>query len=125
MATDTAFDPATVTATAAAPAVAVMSEVSLALRTTLPAWMPPAVALLTNAFTSVAILFSVKTPEPARAKPFEPPTPTATEAARTIASMFWFAVAVAVSAPPAMTLELSIVAWICDGWPLTRLPCRS
>ena len=121
----TALEPPAATATAAAPANASMSEVSLALSATPLAWMPAAASLLTDALTPVAILFSVNTPEPAKAKPFEPPTPTATEAARTIASMFWSAVAVADSAPPAMTLELSIVAWICDGWPPTRLPCRS
>ena len=108
----TALEPPTATATAAAPAVAWIFEVSAAISATLAAWMPAAASLLMDAFTSVPILFSVNTPEPARAKPFEPPTPTATEAARTIASIFWFATAVADSAPPAMTLELSMVARI-------------
>ena len=121
----TALDPPAAMATAAAPAKALMSDVSLAPSTTPEARMPAAVSLLTDALTSVAILFSVKTPEPASAKPFEPPTPTATEAATTMASMFWFAVAVADSTPPALTLELSMVARISDGFPPTRFPCRS
>ena len=121
----TALDPPAAMATAAAPAKALMSDVSLALSATPDAWMPAALSLPTDALTSVAILFSVKTPEPASAKPFEPPTPTATDAAATMASMFWLAVAVADSTPPALTLELSMVARICEGLPPTRLPCRS
>ncbi len=120
-----ALEPPAATAMEAAPANASISDVSAALSDTPLAWMPAALSLLIDALISVAILFSVNTPDPASAKPFEPPRPAATEAATTIASMFWFAVAVADRAPFAMTLELSIVARICEASPFTRLPYSS
>ena len=82
----TALEPPTATATEAAPATASISEVSVALSATLAAWIPPAVSLLIEALTSVAILFSVKTPEPASENPFDADAKR-TEAAATMASM--------------------------------------
>ena len=101
----------TATATDAAPASAVIPEASSARSDTVDAWMPPLPSPSMVALMSVAILFSVVTPEPDRPKPFLPPRPTAAEAATTTASMDCLARAVTASAPEAVMLESSSRAW--------------
>ena len=99
-----AFDPPTAIATAAAPAVAVIVELSPALTETLAGAMlvpPPSI----EARTSVAILFCVQTPDPARLKALLPAPAIATEAATTVAVMVCVALAVAMSAPPTVRVE--------------------
>src|SRR4051794_4790501 len=112
--TATAFDPATETATDAAPATASIVDVSLALSEMLPGLSPPLPAPLIDALTSVEILFSVHTPEPAKLNAFLPVAATATEAAMTTAWICCAAIAVAESVPPALIVELSTNARICD-----------
>ena len=69
--------------------------------------MPFAPLPVIVAFTSVAILFSVETPEPASPKAFVPPTPTATEIETTSDVMSISVIADAPTWPPAVMLEFS------------------
>ncbi len=93
------------TASDAAPALAVMCDVSVAVIDTLEASMPVVPSFVTYALTSVPILFVVSTPEPAPAMPAPGlPPATAIDAATTVESIVAWSVALTVSAPCASTL---------------------
>ena len=93
-------------ASEAAPASAVMTELSVA-RTVMPSAAMPTVPVLRSplieASTSTPIRFSDQTPEPAAPMPAVPEAPTATEPAKTSALMRWSAVACTLSSPTAST----------------------
>ncbi len=88
----------------AAPAFAVMVDLSTASMSTAPTVMPVPSPVM-EASTLALIRFCVLTPAPLMPPP-TCPTPTATEPARTVDSTVWFDVAVTLSVPCA-SMELS------------------
>ena len=123
--TAAAVPPAIASATAAAPAVASIVDVSAA-SSEIPAGatVPPPVPSI-EAQISVAIRFSVHTPDPARPNALAPAAAIATETEMTVASMSWSAAAVAESTPPAVIVEPVTYARTCDASPATVSPCSS
>ena len=96
---------AAATAIEAAPASALIFEESVAVKVADLASTPVAPSPSTKAFTNVAILLSVTTPEPLPLKPVPPEAATATEPAPTLATIFPSATALTVRSPLALTLE--------------------
>ena len=108
--------PPAATAMEAAPASALIVEESVALRVADLAFLPVVPSPSIKAFTKVAILFSVTTPEPLPAKLVSDDAATATEPAPTLAIISPSATAVNVKSPPAWIRELRIYACTKDGW---------
>ncbi len=92
----------------AAPASALMVEVSRAVRDALVALIPVAPSPSMNALTRVATLLVVSTPEPLAAIPALPPTAIAAEPAPTPALIVALLIALRVNAPLAARLEFWI-----------------
>ena len=93
-------------ASEAAPAKALIEEESSAVSVTLSAWIPAAPSPSTKALIFAAIRFSVLTPAPLSPTPTVPPE-TATDPAKTTASIDCRDVAVKIRSSDALTLESS------------------
>src|SRR5260221_3621183 len=93
--------PAAPTASDAAPAFALITDASCALSVIASALIAAAPSIVAQ--TSVAILLTALTPEPARPMPAVPPAPTAIEPANTTASTVATSLALSERLPPAST----------------------
>src|SRR5258706_12462033 len=107
--------PAAPTASDAAPAFALITDASCALSVIASALIAAAPSIVAQ--TSVAILLTALTPEPARPMPVVPAAPTAIEPANTSASPVATSLALSESLPPASTELFERYAFTSAGTP--------